>query len=155
MIGVPPGTTPDCVPARPVVELTTEWAAAVAEAILDSADEAGRKGLDPPVIDECWVGGDLAIYLRYRIGPDARVRIGRRIPDSHIDPTSGGYALGLPEQGFAYLHDLAAPPHGPWTDRVGYEWHGYGSPPPQPSWEDAVEGERLRTLRAPDAQAPR
>lgn len=130
------------------MELTAAWATSVAEAILDSTVAAGRNGLAPPIIDECWVGADLAIYLRYRIGPDARIRIGRRIPDAHIDPTSGGYALGPREQGFAYLHDLQAPPHGPWTDRAGYEWHGYGAPP-HLSWCDAVAGARIRTLQVP------
>lgn len=131
-------------PLRPVVELTAEWATAVAREFVDVVREAQEKNLDPPPIDECWVGQDLAMYIRYRIGTWT---LGRRIPDPHIDPTSGGYALGEREQAFYYLYDLHSPPPRAWTDRLGYEWYGFG-PQPDPSWEYAVEEmPRIATTR--------
>lgn len=151
--GVPPGGTPDNTPVRPVVVLTAQWAEDVGRALLHWADDAERKGLSPPAIDEVWVGADLALYVRYRVGAIDEVRVGRRVPNSHIDPTSSGYAESAEKQGFAYLYDLQGPPFVAWVDRLGYQWYCYG-PTPQESWEFAVEQQpRLVTLRARNGEA--
>lgn len=138
-------------PLRPMVELTPEWATAVAHAFLDVVMSEERQGLEPPRVDECWVAEDLAIYLRYRVGIDAQIKVGTRIPDSHIDPTSAGYALDPRQQALYFLHDIDAVPPAQWADRLGYGWFGYESPP-RGSWQYAVEElPRIVTVRTLDA----
>ncbi len=134
-------------PLRPVVELTPEWATAVAYAFIDVVTSEERQGLDPPQVDECWVAEDLAVYLRYRVGVDGEIKVGTRIPDSNIDPTSAGYALDPRQQAFYFLHDIDTAPPAQWTDQLGYGWFGYESPP-QGSWQYAVEElPRIVTVR--------
>ncbi|MFC5996817.1 hypothetical protein ACFQE5_21650 [Pseudonocardia hispaniensis] len=152
----PLGRPEENTPLRPVVELTAEWATAVAQEFVDLVWREQERGLEPlpPPVDECWVGQDLAVYIRYRIGD---WRLGRRIPDPHIDPTSGGYALSAREQGFYFFHDLYSPPPREFTDRLGYEWYQCGpEPEPERSWRYAVEEQpRIATVREyhdPDAE---
>lgn len=145
--GVPPGCSAENTPVRPVVELTPEFATSVAYEILEVAQSESRRGVDYFPIDECWVGEDLSIYLRYRLGVDGSYRAGWRIHNPHIDPTSSGYALDSHSQGFYFYHDLAAPPEPEWVDRLGYRWYGYG-PTPSLSWEAIVDQQpRIITLR--------
>lgn len=141
---VPEGRSPENTPVRPVVELTAVWTEEVGRALLRWAEDAERKHLVPPRFDEVWVGDDLALYIRYRVGGEDEVRVGRRISDPHIDPTSGGFAESADKQGFAYLYDLQAPTFVAWTDQSGYQWYGY-DPQPRGSWEAAVERQPRRT----------
>jgi hypothetical protein len=147
MNGVPPGASPDSVPVRPVVELTPQWAEAVGRKILDVADSDSEHDISATRIDECWVGADLAIYVRHRLGTEQDYRVGRRIADPHIDPTSCGYALDAHSQAVYLYYDLPGPPDPSWIDHLGYRWYGSG-PEPTPSWEAAVERQpRVVTLR--------
>lgn len=145
----PLGSPVENAPLRPVVELTPEWATAVASEFLDVVASEERQGLHPAQVDECWVAEDLAIYVRYRVGIDREFKRGTRYPDSHIDPTSAGYARDPREQGFYWLHNIEAASPAQWVDRLGYGWFGHESPP-QGSWRYAVEElPRIVTLREP------
>lgn len=136
--GRPLGRPEQNAPLRPVVTLTSDWSAKVARALVELVNHEEAQNLNPPQIDECWVSKDLAIYLRYRIGMDRDIKVGTRITDSNIDPTSAGYALDPEQQALYFLHDIATAPPPEWTDRFGYGWFGYRSPP-RDSWEYAVE----------------
>lgn len=150
--GIPPGAMPGRVPVRPIVELTPAWARAVADALLAVADQAHATEPESLLIDDCWVGEDLAVYFRYRILRPYEIRLARREPDVSIDLTSGGYALDAQSQGFYLFHDLYAPPPAQWTDPLGYEWYGFGVEDAA-SWPTAVEQPRLVTLRARNGEA--
>lgn len=152
-LGVPPGRSETNVPVRPVIDLTPEWATAIARQLLGRLDDARQRGWDPPVVDECWIAADRGIYIRYSIPVETNNRVGWIILESNIDPTSGGYALSPEDQGSHYFHTMHTPELPQWTDRLGYGWFRYGSPP-RPSWEAAVEQQpRLVTLRARNGEA--
>lgn len=133
-------------PVRPVVHLTESWTISVAQAFLQVVERERAAGLDPVIIDECWVGTDLAIYIRYTSSFNSGAHAGHRIPNSNIDPTSGGYAEGPDKQGLWFLHDLQGPSESVFVDPLGYEWAGYD---PQPeSWQYCVEQlPRLATVK--------
>jgi hypothetical protein len=133
-------------PVRPVVHLTGSWAISVARAFLVVVERERAAGLDPVIIDECWVGTDLAIYIRYTSSFNPEAHAGQRIPNSNIDPTSGGYAEDRDKQGLWFLHDLQGPANSVFVDSLGYDWASYD---PQPeSWQYSVEQlPRLATVK--------
>lgn len=103
----------------------------------------------PLVVDECWLGTDLALYVRYA------GRFGARFAGLHIDPTSGRpidarvreHSAGSAAQQASNLYDGGlgggAPATVEWTDEQGYGW--WGDTPPA-GWADAVNGARLDTF---------
>lgn len=141
-VGAPTSNTP----VRPVVRLTEALAVGVAREILVLADRLTEAGYEPVLIDECWVGEDLAIYIRYTSSFNPVAHAGQRIPNASIDLTSGGYAQDDATQAQWFLHDLQGPAVSVWTDPLGYDWASYD---PQPdSWEYSVEQlPRLATVK--------
>lgn len=131
-----------------------EWAAAVARAFVEYHRTYRWGAFAPFPIDECWVGADLALYLRYR---PVSLRLGRRVADLHLDVTgSGGPPADAADQARYVFHDLYGPPPPRWTDPRGYAWSG--PDPRTATWADAVgRTPRLVTVvpgvnRLPDAR---
>lgn len=110
------------------------WAVEVAQASVDYHRTYEWGEFTPFPIDECWVGADLALYVRYSpIG----LRFGKRVAHLEIDVTGSGPAQDAGTQAMYIFHDLYGPPPAQWTDSRGYGWSG--APPETGSWEDAVE----------------
>jgi hypothetical protein len=99
----------------------------------------------PIPIDDCWIGADLALYVRYRGGD---LLLGKRVDDLHLDVTGGGYAIDAASQARNIFHDLYGPPPASWTDRLGYRWSG---PAPEQPWEYALDTQpRIATVTSKD-----
>lgn len=133
-------------PVRPIIRLTETLAVTVAEEIVKLAERLTKAGSDPVLIDECWVGEDLAIYIRYTSSFNPTAHAGQRITNANIDLTSGGYAEDEATQAQWFLHDLQGPSESVFVDPLGYDWAGYD---PQPeSWQYSVEQlPRLATVK--------
>lgn len=107
----------------------------------------------PQTVRECWLGADLALYVRYA---NRSGWFGARFAGLHIDPTSGRpidpavreHSSGSAAQQASNLYDGGlgggAPAAVEWTDDLGFGW--WGDVPPG-GWAGAVTGARLDTIR--------
>lgn len=106
-------------------------------------------------VDECWIGEDLAIYLRYSQRSD---RLGLRISDLTADVHAGG-ALDISrsttsaEQAIDFFENYLV--DGPglasrWTDEIGTAWWADEA---VPSWNGAVNGPRRTWIVPPGPQS--
>jgi hypothetical protein len=116
--------------------VTAEWAVAVARGV-------HRRGVDlpPPTIDEVWVGCDLALYVRYRVGARpvaARFRL-------DVDPTFGDPPSDADLLASDIFHRLRADP-GPdaFVDEEGYRW--WSDDPPNAGWRATLPALRILTI---------
>jgi hypothetical protein len=118
------------------------WAVEVARAF-DAYHRSYEWGeFTPFPIDECWVGADLALYIRYS---PLGMRFGKRVPDLQDDPTGYGPTEDAATLARYIFYDLYGPPPAQWTDSRGYGWSG--APPETGSWEAAVEHQpRITTV---------
>lgn len=108
--------------------------------------------LGSDVVDECWVGEDLAIYLRYT---QRSRRLGLRLAELTVDVHSGqgldvtmrkGISATSAEQAINFFENYVADGPGAvsdWADVRGHLWWG---DTPGTSWLDAVEGPRESTI---------
>jgi hypothetical protein len=116
--------------------VTGQWAVTVARRL-------HRRGIEtpPPLIDETWVGTDLALYLRYRVGAHklaARFRL-------DVDPSSGAWPTDADQFAAAVFHALPAEPEpDPFVDELGYRW--WSAAVPHIGWPTAVDSRRIVTI---------
>jgi hypothetical protein len=115
--------------------VTGDWAIAVARGV------HRRSGSSPgPSIVEAWVGADLALFVRYRLG---RRRLAARLR-LDTDPASGTPPRGAERLASVLFHALAAPNAYQYIDPDGYRW--WGDPPADDDWHGALHRLRIMTI---------
>ena len=124
------------------------WAIAIADALLEVRDARTREGRDPSLpLDDCWIGHDLALYVRYRGGASRRAA---RWADLHLNVLNPTWAVGSVHRQAADIFDDLhgwVPPR--YTDQLGYDW--WGDDPAD--WEQAVhEQGRVHTAWPPPCE---
>jgi hypothetical protein len=116
--------------------VTGQWAVSVARRV-----HRRGTGTSPLIIDETWVGTDLALYLRYRVGAHklaARFRL-------DVDPTTGTYPTDAEHLACAVFEALPTEPRAePFVDEVGYRW--WTTAAPHSGWPAAVHSRRIVTI---------
>ena len=115
--------------------VTGDWAIAVARGV-------HRRSATPPgpTIDEVWVGADLALYVRYRLG---RRKVGARLR-LDTDPTSGTAPRGAERLASVLFHFLSGPAACQFIDPDGYRW--WGDDPRGDDWSTALHRVRIMTI---------
>jgi hypothetical protein len=111
---------------------------------VDVARHMHRLGLangPAPRVDEIWVSADLALQVRYHLGPSAWAV---RFAHLDIDPTSAAAPIDSARLASDLLHDLhAAPQQAAWHDALGHGWWG---DEPAGGWPALDDHARILTL---------
>jgi hypothetical protein len=117
--------------------LDQEWAEDVARGVLAFAQEA----VSGPRVEEITVAADLALHIRYHLGPHS---LGVRIAHLDVDPTSMGSPVDSARLASDLLHGLHdAPEQAPWTDESGRAWWG---DEPDGGWDTIGQSRTLLSL---------
>jgi hypothetical protein len=127
-------------PTRPPVAETAGWSIEVAGKLVEYIRTYPWGERTPIGVDDCWIGEDLALCLRYRA---ADLLLGKRVSDLHLDVTGGGYAIDSATQAMYIFHDLYGPP-----------LHVRCHPARQPVVAGEPHGQRGRARRSSRCRAP-
>lgn len=130
-----------------------DWSVEVARQFLEVVGLQRRNGGGRLEADECWVGTDLAVYVRCRIGEHRDLRVARRLAEPHLEITTGRPARHAVDQGVYFVEEFHVLETPLFRDQLGYEWCNIGAPPVA-TWSELLDQtSRLETLkeRAEDA----
>lgn len=88
-----------------------------------------------PALEDCWVGEDLALYVRYRYGGEPRGHRAAHLDRERLRPEFGLNARNLARQIWLELGAATDPAY---VDREGYRWGG-DEPQAPVTWEYVIE----------------
>jgi hypothetical protein len=116
--------------------VTGQWAVSVARRV-----HRRGTGASPLIIEETWVGTDLALYLRYRRDTHklgARFRL-------DLDPATGTHPTDADHLASAVFEALPVEPQTEaFVDELGYRW--WSTSVPHSGWTAAVRSLRIVTI---------
>ena len=116
--------------------VTGQWAVTVARRV-----HRRGTGASPLIIEETWVGTDLALYLRYRVDTHklgARFRL-------DLDPSTGTYPTDADHLASAVFAALPGEPQAEaFVDELGHRW--WSASVPHSGWRAAVRSLRIVTI---------
>jgi hypothetical protein len=116
--------------------VTGQWAVSVARRV-----HRRCTGASPLIIEETWVGTDLALYLRYRVDTHklgARFRL-------DVDPATGASPTDADHLASAVFSALPSEPQpDAFVDSLGYHW--WSTAVPHSGWTAAVRSLRVVTI---------
>jgi hypothetical protein len=116
--------------------VTGQWAVSVARRV-----HRRGTGASPLIIEETWVGTDLALYLRYRVDTHklgARFRL-------DLDPSTGTYPTDADHLASAVFAALPGEPQAEaFVDELGHRW--WSASAPHSGWRAAVRSLRIVTI---------